>query len=77
MPRHEALTLHIKGTKAMRTLAFFDPDTRQDILDHISGYIFDRAVIAFSDEPMRPLRHDAHWTEREPARVRRARSVRR
>ena len=43
----------------MTRLPFFtDPDTREAILDHISGYVFDRAVLAFSDEPMRtPFRY--------------------
>ena len=39
----------------MRHLPYFaDPDTREDILDHISGYVFDRAQLSMADEPMRP-----------------------
>jgi hypothetical protein len=38
----------------MRSLPYFeDPDTREDILDHISGYVFDRATLSANDEPMR------------------------
>jgi hypothetical protein len=63
----------------MRHLPFFeDPATREDILDHISGYVFDRAQLAMADEPMRIKRYvNECWnldlTEDHP----RKRSVRR
>jgi hypothetical protein len=62
----------------VRTLPYFeDPQTRDDILDHISGYVFDRAALASNDEPMRLTRYASiadRWHEDQGARKR---SVRR
>jgi hypothetical protein len=61
----------------MRVLPFFaDPDTREDILDHISGYVFDRAQLSMADEPMRPRFASINERMRERT-VERKRSVRR
>lgn len=61
----------------MSRAPYFDQDTREDILDHISGHVFDRAQLATNDEPMRLKRYGECWhidlAEREPIR----RSVRR
>jgi hypothetical protein len=60
----------------MRALPFFaDPETREDILEHISGFAFDRAMVR-SDEPMRTYRE--HWGRAQAERAtERKRSVRR
>jgi hypothetical protein len=57
----------------MRSLPFFaDPQIREDILDHLSGFVFDRALVR-NDEPMRAPRYT---TEREAEQARWARSTR-
>ncbi|MGH7746059.1 MAG: hypothetical protein ACREQ5_14995 [Candidatus Dormibacteria bacterium] len=52
----------------MKRLPFWDPQTREDILDHIRGYVFDRAALSMNDESMRG-RLCPSWVQREPARV--------
>jgi hypothetical protein len=63
----------------MRHLPFFeDPETREDILDHISGFTFDRALVR-NDEPMRTP-YARIWAAADRAefiRSERKRSVRR
>lgn len=65
----------------MKQLPFFaDPDTREDILDHISGYVFDRAMVRGTayDEPMiRTTSADFETEQRLLGKWERKRSVRR